>query len=730
MALLSPGIQLFESSVTPSAEVAASANGVATLGYSTRGPVNKLTKISSVSKFAEVFGDPIADYPYAHIMAQSVLANNTDVYFMRLADPDTSANSSCPVVSNFEISGAKIAIKDSIAIDESGYFMAHWEPLEGHEGLIEPSEDPWVRITMNLPVAKEVDPAPVFVKMAFARKFGPAGEITNILYASIADVVDALQRSEFGSYYDFKQVGVEGTSVESANIGILIEAKNSTVFSTSAAFASLDIGSIDDTSGSWKTWTGNSEFPASVIDSAILFPLVITTGKFGGKELRNKSTLSGFVTIDNYNHFNLIAKYPGSSMNGIKVVKTTVKSSVGLDESWTVAVYDGETILESRNGITPDNFVVEMGKFSYIDIDDISLVTDKWEWKDGTWCLGYGEALSNGDYWPNGTDTIPGDEETKMYTNVFGDDGFPTVEVSDNKQYSESKSVNLYLKALGSDEFVNTDEYSFSILATPGMQNTMVQNAAINVCATRGDSIYLADVPYDKCLSKQGIDDVVTWANGNSGFQSSYCAIYYGWFAQTNPYDTDNSIMCPASCFIAPKMVALDQSMGEFYAPAGISRGGIICSDFSYSPDQKDRDKLVGDDNVVNPISYSNTRGVVIMAQKTTDRTTSPLNRVGIRRMTNMIKRNLRSRLVALLFEPNNEVARSRARQIVDNVMAGLRSSDCIESYDINVVSGTGANRNDLNVYLSYAPYGLIEKIYVYLNITDVEGVTVTEAVS
>ena len=96
--------------------------------------------------------------------------------------------------------------------------------------------------------------------------------------------------------------------------------------------------------------------------------------------------------------------------------------------------------------------------------------------------------------------------------------------------------------------------------------------------------------------------------------------------------------------------------------------------------------------------------------------------------MTNMIKRKLRSRLVALLFEPNNETARSRARTIVDDVMAGLRSSECIENYDINVVSGTGANRNDLNVYLSFAPFGLIEKIYVYLSITDA-GVEVTENV-
>ena len=366
-----------------------------------------------------------------------------------------------------------------------------------------------------------------------------------------------------------------------------------------------------------------------------------------------------------------------------------------------------------------------MSKFEYITIDDVAYGEENTEakisWLDGTWELGVGAILADGTSWS---------PEEGDYKVEEGNDGYPTVTIDDDiEQYSESRAIDLYVEALGNDDFVNTDEFSFSILATPGTQNTLVQNAAISVCTTRGDAIYLADVPRAYCESKQGIDEAVAWANGNSGFQSSYCAIYYGWFYQTNPYNTESNIACPAYCFIAPKMVALDQSMGEFFAPAGITRGGLVCSDWSYSPDQKDRDKLVGNDNVINPISYSNTRGVTIMAQKTTDRTTSPLNRVGIRRMTNAIKRELRSQLVALLFEPNNETARARARVIVDDIMSALRTKECIENYDINVVSGTGANRNDLNVYLSFAPYGLIEKIYVYLSITDA-GVEVTEAVA
>ncbi len=722
MALLSPGIQLFESSVTPPTTVAAAENGVASLGFSTRGPVNKLTKVSSVSEFKEVFGNPVATFAWPHILGQAVLANNTDFYFMRLAD-STAKEAKCPVV-DFSIKGARVAAKDNIASEthQPGYFMAVVANSAG--GAINVTDlmqhyTPLFRVYID----GETKDASVDTPMLYASSFGPAGDRTDILYVSIAEVINNLQRSKFGSTFAFKQVSDE----DSGEIGILAIAKNDTSYVEQPIVFNVHIGYIPgDGSTAFVRFDTTDATPYKVTE----YPTTVTEGNFGGEALSINSSLVEFTDIADYVHFELCAKYPGSSMNGVRVTKSTVPSSIDSTKStWTVTVYDGNGVLESRTGITSDNFLEEMTKFEYIEItDEVSPVLDSnnkkvWTWHDGSWDLGKGEVLSNGDYWTQQWETI-----TPSYLIEEGTDGYPTVDISGNKQYSETQAVELYLRGLGSDEFVNTDEYSFSILATPGMQNTMVQNAAIGVCAERGDAIYLADVPRGLCESKQSIEDVVEWANGNSGFQSSYCAIYYGWFAQTNPYDTDNSIFCPASCFIAPKMVALDQSMNEFYAPAGIARGGIICSDYSYSPDQKDRDLLVGNDNVVNPISYSNTRGVTVMAQKTTDRTTSPLNRVGVRRMTNMIKRKLRSRLVALLFEPNNETARSRARTIVDDVMAGLRSSECIENYDINVVSGTGANRNDLNVYLSFAPFGLIEKIYVYLSITDA-GVEVTENV-
>lgn len=732
MALLSPGIQIFESSVTPAAATAPAENGVATLGFSTKGPINELIRIRSVSEFAEVFGDPIEDFPYAHIMAQSVLANGTDVYFMRLADQTKAKAAKCPVISSFSVEPAEVALKADVTSGSVPIQNGAISMLWNSETTDTPVHDLTYRIELSHPTLAE-DPVLIECEASFYSDttLGAKGIVS---FGINTDFINAFNASEAKKYFDYIIVNEEGKS----EVGVILKALNARNFDSESKTLTLNASlGYYDTNNTWYYLSGSSigtPWRGQAVSTETITHAAgsVTTDDFGGKAMRANSTLKDFTLsegddqLENYSRFNLVASNPGSSMNGVIVTKTTVKSSVGGDETWTVSVYekDAQQPYETRTGITPENFLSEMTKFATIAIEDAELRNGKtaWEWVDGRWELGTGLVLDDGTSWQPSDNNYIGD----IYVAEEGTDGFPAI----GNQYNESKAVELYVNALGKDEFVNTDEYSFSILATPGMQATLVQNAAINVCATRGDAIYLADIPLQYCKNKQSIDDVVAWANGNSGFQSSYCAIYYGWFAQTNPYDKDgNSIMCPASCFIAPKMVALDTSMGEFYAPAGITRGNLICSDWSYSPDQKDRDKLVGNDNVVNPISYSNTRGVTIMSQKTTDRTTSPLNRVGIRRMTNAIKRNLRSQLVALLFEPNNETARARARGIADNIMASLRSRECIESYDINVVSGTGAARNELNVYLSFAPYGLIEKIYVYLSITDA-GVEVTETVA
>lgn len=107
--LQSPGIQFFEKTVTPAATTVTDTNGVATIGFSTMGPINKLVRVTSASEFNNVFGGPTEKRRNAHILASSVLAQGSPVYFMRIADSNAAA-ATCPVI-NGTVESAQVIIK-------------------------------------------------------------------------------------------------------------------------------------------------------------------------------------------------------------------------------------------------------------------------------------------------------------------------------------------------------------------------------------------------------------------------------------------------------------------------------------------------------------------------------------------------------------------------------------------------------------------------------------------
>ena len=254
MALLSPGIQIFESSVTPAATIAPAENGVATLGFAKKGPVNKLTRIRSVSEFAEVFGDPIDPQYYAHIMAQSVLANGTDVYFMRLGDPNTLAEAKCPVVADFPIEGAKEALKDTTTNLVTGYLAALWDPSE-----TSPASDVEsglkARVTINVEGSDTLRYA--YADAHLSSKFGDInsdGAHNKVIYTSLLEISEALTKAA-GDLYSFSIVNNDANG----EVGILVSTKNETSFNASSAAElsiSFSFGYLDGTNV-WSYITGS-----------------------------------------------------------------------------------------------------------------------------------------------------------------------------------------------------------------------------------------------------------------------------------------------------------------------------------------------------------------------------------------------------------------------------------------------------------------------------------------
>jgi hypothetical protein len=114
----------------------------------------------------------------------------------------------------------------------------------------------------------------------------------------------------------------------------------------------------------------------------------------------------------------------------------------------------------------------------------------------------------------------------------------------------------------------NTDEYRFNVLLAPGvgLDSSAVGNM-ISTAEGRGDAIAIVD------NGKYGT--AINAATQNAAGQSSnYAATYYPW-VQLYSSNLGKTVWCPPSTVIGGVLAFNDQAGAEWFAPAGLNRGGI-----------------------------------------------------------------------------------------------------------------------------------------------------------
>jgi len=116
----------------------------------------------------------------------------------------------------------------------------------------------------------------------------------------------------------------------------------------------------------------------------------------------------------------------------------------------------------------------------------------------------------------------------------------------------------------------NKDDYQYNVLVTPGLYRADYgTQVALGITNTieRGDAIYVADM----VAFGQSITAITTQAGG---VDNSYVATYWPWVQISDP-DLGKLVWVPASIVI-PAVYAYNDRVGaEWFAPAGINRGGL-----------------------------------------------------------------------------------------------------------------------------------------------------------
>jgi len=206
----------------------------------------------------------------------------------------------------------------------------------------------------------------------------------------------------------------------------------------------------------------------------------------------------------------------------------------------------------------------------------------------------------------------------------------------------------------------NTDEYQFDLLMTPGLflagGNSNINIGANNadpiaLCEGRADALAVVDpVPYGGTVTS-----AKTAANASN---SSYAATYWPW-CQVFSSAMGRLVWVPASVLMGGVFAFTDQVSAPWFAPAGITRGGIPnVVKVERKLSLNDRNNLYLDN--VNPLATFPGNGVVVFGQKTLQQKATALDRVNVRRLLIALKGYISGVARSLVFEQNTAVTRNK----------------------------------------------------------------------
>ena len=221
----------------------------------------------------------------------------------------------------------------------------------------------------------------------------------------------------------------------------------------------------------------------------------------------------------------------------------------------------------------------------------------------------------------------------------------------------------------------NKDEYQFNVLLAPGVTlgNSAV-STMIATCEGRGDAIAIVDTTaYGSTVSSA--------TNAAAGQSSNYAATYWPWI-QLYSSGLGKAVWSPASTVMGGVLAFNDQVGAEWFAPAGLNRGGVpsvLRAERKLT--QNDRDVLYQAN--VNPLATFPGEGVVVFGQKTLQRRATALDRVNVRRLLIALKGFIGQVANNLVFEQNTNVTRNRFLSQVNPYLESVVQRQGLYAYKV-----------------------------------------------
>ena len=264
-----------------------------------------------------------------------------------------------------------------------------------------------------------------------------------------------------------------------------------------------------------------------------------------------------------------------------------------------------------------------------------------------------------------GSDIIPGNTQGLNCTNINS---------------PGSVAYKQCIAALG-----NADEFDINLIVTPGIfyqHHSYVAQLVIDTVEARGDCFYIMDnVVFPKSNQSTGLIDAAV--NVAANIDSSYVATYYPWIKILDT-NMNKIISVPPSVILPAVYAANDKASAEWFAPAGLNRGGITQAvQVLDRTTHAERDTLY--EGRVNPIAAFPGQGICVWGQKTLQIAPSALDRVNVRRLLINLKKFIASSSRFLVFEQNVASTRNRFLSIVNPYLEQVQQRSGLYAFQVKM---------------------------------------------
>ena len=299
------------------------------------------------------------------------------------------------------------------------------------------------------------------------------------------------------------------------------------------------------------------------------------------------------------------------------------------------------------------------------------------------------------------TGSLSSDMNKRQFTVGFqgGFDGInPTISIDLGTDISSGNSQGFNLStstAVGSVAYVkaiasvsNPDDFDINLVSVPGIvrrHHSYVFDKAVDMCEAREDCFFIGDVV--------GAGDTISQAiEQGSAIDSNYVGTYYPW-VKTIDSRTNKLISVPPSVLMPGIYASNDAVAAEWFAPAGLNRGGIVGAISVLNRlTHAERDELY--EGKINPIAQFPGEGIVAFGQKTLQDKASALDRINVRRLMIKVKKYIASTSRYLVFEQNTSTTRGKFLNTVNPYLEGIQQRQGL--YAFRVVMDESNNTPDV----------------------------------